>query len=159
MIFRLTLAVFLLACLAVWPEQSRYFYGNYFSTAGAVVPGVPVISPMRRRARRLIPLAPEPATTCSALPVGTYTLTVEQPGFSKYEETNVQVHVAVTTRVDVVLKVGSATDSVTVTAESSQLKTESAEQSMTVYGKQIAECPSTSASAPARSAIPCRLSR
>ena len=61
------------------------------------------------------------------LPVGTYTLTVERTGFNKYEQTNIQVQVAVTTRVDVVLKVGSATESVTVTAESSLLKVENAE--------------------------------
>jgi hypothetical protein len=75
------------------------------------------------------------------VPVGTYTLSIEQPGFSKYSEQNIQVQVAVTTRVDVVLKIGSAADSVTVTAESSQLKSEDAEQSMTVNGNQIAELP------------------
>ena len=75
------------------------------------------------------------------LPVGTYTLTVEKAGFSKYEQTNIQVQVAVTTRVDVVLKVGSATESVTVTAESTLLKIENAEQSMTITGKQIGELP------------------
>ena len=73
--------------------------------------------------------------TLLQLPVGTYSLAVEKTGFSKYEQTNIQVQVAVTTRVDVVLNVGSATESVTVTAESSQLKTENAEQSMTVTGK------------------------
>lgn len=39
------------------------------------------------------------------------------------------------------MKVGAATESVTVTAESSQLKTESAEQSMTLASNQIAELP------------------
>src|SRR5215470_14179636 len=72
--------------------------------------------------------------TVPALPVGTYTLTVEHPGFSKYQQTNLKVQVAVTTRVDVVLQVGQATQSVEVTAESTLLKTESAEQSTTVSG-------------------------
>ena len=40
-----------------------------------------------------------------------------------------------------VLKVGAATESVTVTAESTLLKSESAEQSMTITGNQIAELP------------------
>ncbi len=75
------------------------------------------------------------------LPVGTYTLTVAQAGFSKYERTNIQVQVAVTTRVDVVLTVGASAESVTVTAESTLLKTESAEQSMTITGAQIGELP------------------
>ena len=55
-------------------------------------------------------------------------LSVEHPGFSKAEMTNVVVQVAVATRVDVVLQVGSATQSVEVNAESTLLKTESGEQ-------------------------------
>lgn len=79
--------------------------------------------------------------TLVALPVGEYTLTIEKPGFTKYERTNIQVQVTVTTRVDVILTVGSTAESVIVSAESSPLKTESAEQSMTVTGNQIAELP------------------
>jgi outer membrane receptor protein involved in Fe transport len=49
--------------------------------------------------------------------------------------------VAVTTRVEVVLSVGAAAESIRVSAESTQLKTESAEQSATITSKQIAELP------------------
>jgi len=76
-----------------------------------------------------------------ALPAGRYVLTVEQPGFSKHEQKNIAVQVAVTTRVDISLKVGTATESVQVTAESSLLKADSAEQSSTITSKQIAELP------------------
>ncbi len=79
--------------------------------------------------------------TLLGLPAGSYTLSIEHPGFSKYEQTNLLVQVAVTTRVDIVLKVGAATDSVSVTAESTLLKSESAEQSTTITGTQIAELP------------------
>jgi hypothetical protein len=41
----------------------------------------------------------------------------------------------------VALKIGAATESVTVSAESTLLKSESAEQSMTITGNQIAELP------------------
>jgi len=63
------------------------------------------------------------------LPVGQYVLTVEHPGFSGYQQTNIRVQVAVTARIDIVLQVGQATQSVSVSAEASMLKTESAEQS------------------------------
>ena len=79
--------------------------------------------------------------TLPALPVGTYTLSVEHPGFSKYERANIEVQVAVTTRVDVVLQVGTATQSVEVSAESTLLKTESAEQSTTITGAQLNDLP------------------
>jgi hypothetical protein len=79
--------------------------------------------------------------TIPGVPVGTYVLGVEHPGFSKYEQANVIVQLAVTTRVDAVLTIGAATASVQVTAESSLLKTENAEQETTLSGKQIAELP------------------
>jgi hypothetical protein len=79
--------------------------------------------------------------TIAALPVGSYKLSVEQTGFSKSEVPNVTVQVAVTTRVDVVLQVGAASQSIQVEAESSLLKTESAEQSTTVTGEQINALP------------------
>ncbi len=79
--------------------------------------------------------------TIPSVPVGTYTLSVEAAGFSRYNQTNIQVQLAVTTRVDVVLKVGAATDSIDISAESTLLKTENAEQSTTLTGKQIAELP------------------
>ncbi len=79
--------------------------------------------------------------TIPSVPVGTYTLSVEASGFSRYNQTNIQVQQAVTTRVDVILKIGASTDSVDVSAESTLLKTENAEQSTTLTGKQINELP------------------
>ncbi len=79
--------------------------------------------------------------TLSGLPVGKYTLLVESAGFSRHEQTNIEVQVAVTTRVDVVLKVGAATESVQVTAEASLLKSDDGEVSFTVTGDQINELP------------------
>src|SRR5260370_4781975 len=79
--------------------------------------------------------------TLSGLPVGKYTLLVESAGFSRHEQTNIEVQVAVTTRVDVVLKVGAPTESVQVTAEASLLKSDDGEVSFTVTGDQINELP------------------
>ena len=79
--------------------------------------------------------------TVPSLPSGNYKLTVEATGFNRYEQTNIRVQVAVTTRVDVVMQVGQVTQSVEVTAQASMLKTESAEQSTTVSGDKINELP------------------
>jgi len=76
-----------------------------------------------------------------ALPSGVYTMSVEHPGFSSYQQTNIRVQVAVTSRVDVTLQVGQSTTSVQVTAESSMLKTESGEQSSTISGDTINSLP------------------
>src|ERR1700728_399810 len=66
------------------------------------------------------------------LPVGTYVLTVDAPGFKKFERPGLVVQVAETERVDAVLQVGASTDTVTVNAEAPLLKTESGEQSFQV---------------------------
>jgi hypothetical protein len=79
--------------------------------------------------------------TLPSLPAGTYTLKVEQAGFNIAQDTGIQVQVAVTTRLDVALQVGTATQSVDVSADASLLKTESAEQSTTITGDTINELP------------------
>jgi hypothetical protein len=67
--------------------------------------------------------------TIPSLPAGIYTLSVEVAGFKKFVQENIVVQVSITNRVDVALQVGSASETVTITAEAAQLKTESAEQS------------------------------
>src|SRR5580704_17168316 len=52
--------------------------------------------------------------TVSSLPPGLYNLTVSAPGFSNFVQQGLRVDVAITIRVDVVLKIGTANDSVTV---------------------------------------------
>ncbi|MDE3167463.1 MAG: TonB-dependent receptor [Acidobacteriota bacterium] len=79
--------------------------------------------------------------TLAALPAGTYSMQVEAPGFSRYEQTNIMVQVAVTTRVEVTLKVGAATESVQVTAESTLLKEDDGEVSFTVEGSRLNDLP------------------
>lgn len=67
--------------------------------------------------------------TLANLPVGTYTLSVDAPGFKKYERPNLIIQVAETTRVDATLEVGSSSETVTVSTEAPLLKTESGEVS------------------------------
>jgi hypothetical protein len=79
--------------------------------------------------------------TISDLPVGRYAITVTVKGFKTYTHTNLDLAAAQTLREDVPLQVGQATESVTVTAESTLLKTESAELAHNVTLTQIDELP------------------
>ena len=79
--------------------------------------------------------------TVPQLPVGNYQISVELQGFRTYVRSGVTVQVAETARVDIVLQVGSTSDSVVVTADASLLKTESAEQSTTLTGAMIEALP------------------
>jgi hypothetical protein len=139
---KLQLAAVLLSWSLFGQSNRGAITGTVSDSAGALIPGVQVVLTNSETGAKS-----DTVTTGTGnysllqLAVGTYTLAVEKAGFSKYEQTNIQVQVAVTTRVDVVLKIGSATESVTVTAESTLLKSENAEQSMTVTGNEIAELP------------------
>jgi hypothetical protein len=139
---QLAVLAFLLSWSLSGQSNRGAITGTVSDSGGAVVPGVQVVLTNSETGAKS-----DTVTTGTGnysvlqLPVGTYKLTVERAGFSKYEQTNIQVQVAVTTRVDVELKVGSATESVTVTAESTLLKSENAEQSMTITGNEIAELP------------------
>jgi hypothetical protein len=75
------------------------------------------------------------------LPVGEYNLTVEQPGFHKYERRNVLLQANENIRVDVGLEVGNVTEAVTVTASAAQVDTRAATLNHTVDSKRVIELP------------------
>ena len=73
----------------------------------------------------------------AALPPGIYEVTVTAPGFAKYIEQNTEVHVGQIDHLDITLKVGAATDSVTVSAAAPLLESDSGEQSFNVDHQSI----------------------
>jgi len=116
--------------------------GTVSDSSGALIPGVQLVLRNANTGAQADTVTTGTGNyTLLSLPAGTYSLKVVQPGFSQFEQTKILVQVAVTTRIDVVLAVGTAAESVSISAQSSQLKTESAEQSTTITGKQISELP------------------
>src|SRR5690349_6931682 len=79
--------------------------------------------------------------TIPQLPAGTYELTVAVPGFKKLIRPGLIIQAAQTIRVDAVLEVGNATESVTVEAEAPLLKTESGELSQTIAAQVMDALP------------------
>jgi hypothetical protein len=59
------------------------------------------------------------------LPVGLYSISVDKPGFKRFEQRGVQVKTDSTSPVEVVLQLGSATDTVTVEANAQMVETRS----------------------------------
>ncbi|MEO8371448.1 MAG: TonB-dependent receptor, partial [Candidatus Solibacter sp.] len=79
--------------------------------------------------------------TVASLPIGSYDLTVEAPGFKREIRQGIRIQVAQNTRIDIELQVGATTDSVTVSSEAPMLKTENAEVSMNVSGDKFNQLP------------------
>jgi len=62
----------------------------------------------------------------ASLPVGTYTVTVEQQGFKKFQKTGNELEVGTPLTVDVAMEVGQVTETVTVQGGAEQLQTANA---------------------------------
>ena len=77
----------------------------------------------------------------AALPAGMYEIDANVPGFKKYVRTGVTVQQLQTTRVDIALEIGASTESVTVSAEASLLKTETGDVSHNVTTDRVDELP------------------
>ncbi len=72
---------------------------------------------------------------------GRYTVTVEQPGFSKFSSPNIQVEVNSRQRVDAVLQVGAVSETVTVDASASLVETDTSEHSQVIGTQAIVDLP------------------
>lgn len=79
--------------------------------------------------------------TAPYLSAGLYDVTVEVAGFRKSVQKSVRVQVAQTASVDVVLQIGTAADSISVTAEAPMLTTDSAAASTTISREQLNQLP------------------
>jgi hypothetical protein len=73
--------------------------------------------------------------------VGTYNITVECPGFQKVTKTGVLVQINQTVRTDVTLPVGAISQSVTVEAATTAIKTDDAAVSENISTRAVSELP------------------
>ena len=75
------------------------------------------------------------------LPIGTYTLSATAPGFKTYTHSNLTLNATQVLREDIPLQVGTATESVTVEAQASLLKTETGDNSTNITLEQLQDLP------------------
>src|SRR6478752_7578054 len=109
---------------AAFGQTGGTITGLISDPAGAVVANAPVEA--KNTATGVVLSAATSATgnyVLGAVPAGPYEINVNLPGFKKYTRTGVEVQQLQTTRIDVSLEIGSAAESVTVSAEASILKT------------------------------------
>jgi len=134
--------IFVIACAAFAQSDRGTITGTVTDAAGAVVANVAI------SARQIETGASFDTTTTATgnytltqLPVGPYEITATFPGFKRFVRSGVTVAVAQVLRIDIPLEVGAATDSVTITAEASLLKTESGDVSSNVQVQTLDQLP------------------
>src|SRR5205809_5952829 len=112
--------------------------GTVSDPSGAVIPGASIEA--RNVQTGAVYQAGSSETgnyTLAQLPAGTYEVSVNLPGFRKFVRAGIIVEVARILRIDATLQVGTATEAVTVEAESPLLKTESGEISQNIATDQL----------------------
>jgi hypothetical protein len=75
------------------------------------------------------------------LPPGTYKVTAEAQGMKKYEQTGVTVQIASTTSLDITMQLGEVSQTITVSANASQLEATTSDVGATVSQQFVAELP------------------
>lgn len=117
--------------------------GTITDPAGAVVPNASIEATNSQTGVSYSAVSTNAgAYTITDLPVGVYSLSAKVTGFKNYVHTNLAVAATQTIKQDIALEVGNATtDVVTVTAEASLLKTESADLTDNVSIDQLDDLP------------------
>ena len=79
--------------------------------------------------------------TLSQVPVGTYNLSIELPGFGRFRQEGIRIFVGQTARIDATLKLGNLAEEVNVVADASLLDTQSAEIASSVTSENLNSLP------------------
>src|SRR6185369_7996160 len=140
----LGLAAFLLvvASFAFGQGGSGTITGAITDPGGAVVPGATVEA---RNTATGVVFAVESSNTgnytISQLPIGTYVVTAKVQGFKTYTHSNLAITATQVIKEDIALQVGSAAETVTVTAEATLLKTETGDFTHNITVSQMNNLP------------------
>jgi hypothetical protein len=127
-------------CLA--QQVSATLFGTITDPAGAVVPEAKVtaLNPANGRTRTSLTQT-DGTYVFQYLEPADYTISVEKPGFDKYEATGLTLVVNQKSRLDIQLKVGTISTSVEATAAAPLVETGTASVGMTVDTRQVTELP------------------
>jgi hypothetical protein len=132
----------LVATAAFAQSERGTITGTIVDTSGAVVPGARVTVTNTLTNVSSATVSTESGTyTAASLPVGEYRVRVEKAGFSSAVLSGISLNAASTMRVDATLEVGTALQTVEVSASAQLLSTESAKTSVTVTNKLVDELP------------------
>ena len=116
--------------------------GTITDATGAVLANAPVEAKLQQTGQVFRTASSETGNySITQLPIGDYDLNVTVTGFKAYNRTGFRLASGQTLREDIQLEVGNTTESVTVTAEASLLKTESTEVSQNVTLSQLNNLP------------------
>jgi Carboxypeptidase regulatory-like domain/TonB-dependent Receptor Plug Domain len=138
-----TLMLLLLCCsmISKGQELAATLTGRVTDPSGATISNatVTIVQNGVNGASRTLQTDAHGSYTATNMAAGNYTITVTAPGFQTYTAENVVVNVAQTRTVDTPLKVGGASQTVTVQQSSVNIDTETSALAGTISGTQVRE--------------------
>src|SRR5439155_20974872 len=132
------------ACLPVFAQQggSAGLHGSVYDSQGAIVPSAKVtLTHLSTNQARNAVSNEVGQFQFPLIPVGRYRITVEHPGFKKFEQTGIQVQVNDNVKADVTLELGEISSVVKVDAAGIAVETSSSALKETVDSKRVVELP------------------
>jgi hypothetical protein len=116
--------------------------GSVSDSSGGRIPGVSVaLRETSTHRTREVSTDGDGLFRISELPIGTYEVVVNQPGFTPYRHAGVTVQLGATARLDIVLQSGALTTQVTVTAQPPAIDAAQTSVTSTVDTERIEELP------------------
>jgi len=116
--------------------------GTVIDSSGAVVPNAEVVATnLATRVETRTVTNNVGMYTLANLPAGTYELKITSEGFKVYNRSAVTLAVAQTLRIDAALETGTIQESITVTADASLLKLDTAQVSTTIQSERVTDLP------------------
>ncbi|MCC6861159.1 MAG: carboxypeptidase regulatory-like domain-containing protein [Bryobacterales bacterium] len=116
--------------------------GQVQDTSGAVIPGVAITAKnVQTNVTRTTQSNAEGRYSITNLIPGTYNLTAEFQGFKNLQREAIALRVGDSIGLDLVMEVGSATESVTVTGQVPLLRTEDVQAGLVIDNRRVQELP------------------
>ncbi|MBS1873714.1 MAG: TonB-dependent receptor [Acidobacteria bacterium] len=116
--------------------------GNVTDSSGRSIQNAAVTAVETRTLARLTATTNEQGYySFEFVPVGVYSITVEQAGFQKITKTAIEVQINQAVRTDFKLEVGAVTQAITVQAEATAIKTDDATVSEVLGTRAVSELP------------------
>ncbi len=139
---RFTLFTSLLVTTLLAQEYRSTLSGRVIDASGATIPNAKIVATETNTgAKAEATTTTEGTYTLPFLTPGPYQLVVEANGFKKYTQSGITIGTNVRLSQDVVMQIGSQTESVTVTADVALLNTASASVGQVITSSQIENMP------------------
>jgi hypothetical protein len=140
---RLVLVVAALFAVAAFAQTNRgSMTGTITDPVGAVIANANVLAVESETQAQFTTITTGTGNyTLAEMPPGVYSVSVEVPGFKKFTQQGIRVQVATVDTIDIKLEVGSATESITITADAPLLRTESSDQNFNIPISTINDLP------------------